>query len=55
MGLATLQARYKFNIQKSILFPHNKDEQIESEIKRNSINYNSIKEHKLGINLTKYL
>lgn len=47
MGLATLQAGYKVNIQKSILFPQNKDEQIEIEIKRNNINYNSIKEQKL--------
>jgi len=47
VSLATLQAGYKVNIQKSIVFPQNKDEKIEIENKRNNINYNSIKEHKL--------
>lgn len=40
-------AGYKVNIPKSIIFLYNKNEQLQTEIKRSTTNYNSIKEHKL--------
>lgn len=46
VGLATLPDT-EINTQKSILSPHNENEQLETDIQRNTINYNSIKEHKL--------
>lgn len=43
---------YKINLQKSIVFLYDNNEQSENEIKNDYI-YNSIKKNKIGINLKK--